>query len=183
MIRQTVLALVGVFSLVIAATVTAASEPDPVVFTVAGKITKFNRGPTDGFADAFFAYHDIAFARAFAFTRRELEALGNHKLVARYPGRDLSITVEGPRLVDVLDAVGALGKSVSIMAFDGYAAEIPIAELRKYPVVLALKRDGRYLDIGGRGPAWVVYPTRDHPELAAQDDAKWVWSAFFLRVE
>ena len=180
MIKRMTMALVLIFSLSVAA---VAAEPDPVVLTVAGEITKFNRGPTDGFADAFFAYHDIVFPRAFAFTRRDLEALGSHKLVANYPGKDVTLTVEGPRLSDVLDAVGANGATASVMAFDGYAAEIPLAELRKYPILLALKRDGRYLDIGGRGPAWVVYPTNDHAELAAHDDAKWVWSAFFIRVE
>ena len=160
-----------------------AASDDPVVLTIAGDIAKTNRGATDGFADAFFRYHDITFARAFAFTRGDLERLGTHQLTATYPGKDLSVTVEGPRLSDVLDAVGARGETVHVLAFDGYSAVTTIAELRRYPVVLALKRNGRCLDIGGRGPAWVIYPSNEHPELAARDDTKWVWSVFFIRVE
>ena len=50
-------------------------------------------------------------------------------------------------------------------------------------MILALKGNGHYLDIGGRGPAWVIYPTDDYPELAARDDAKWVWSVFFIQIQ
>ena len=186
MVRHRALLLSAIFccvATIVTATTWAAGAGDQVVLTIAGDIAKTNRGATDDFAEAFFRYHDITFARAFEFTRRDLERLGAHELTAKYPGKDLTVRAEGPRLSAVLDAVRARGTTATIMAFDGYATEIPLAELRKYPVVLALNRDGRDLGIGGRGPAWVVYPTSGYPELAARDDARWVWSAFFIRVE
>ncbi len=66
-----------------------------------------------------------------------------------------------------------------ITALDGYAAEIPVAETKG--VVLALKVNGQDLGIGGRGPAWLVYP--DDAAFAEQGDARWVWSVFFIRVQ
>lgn len=58
-----------------------------------------------------------------------------------------------------------------------------MSDLATWPVVLALKSGGAWLAVGGRGPAWVVYPVGDFPALADRDDAKWVWAAFFIRVE
>lgn len=84
----------------------------------------------------------------------------------------------------MLKAAGATGQTVKVYALDGYGAEIPLSELRQYPVLLALKADGKYLGLGGRGPTWVVYPRDDrHPALKSHDDAKWVWSALRIEVE
>lgn len=161
----------------------AADDGGPVVLTVTGKIGKGNRAKLNKFDDAFLNHHKASFKKAFAFTRQGLAALGMHKLTTRYPGKDLRISVEGPLLRDVLKAAGAHGRKLFVLALDGYAAEIPIDELKTYPVVLAVKRDGRWLGIGGRGPAWVVYPLDDYPALAKRDDAKWVWAAFHIKVE
>ena len=58
------------------------------------------------------------------------------------------------------------------MALDGYAPELDLADLEKYPVILAIKKDGKYLGVGDRGPTWIIYPRNDYPELAEKDDAK-----------
>ena len=50
-------------------------------------------------------------------------------------------------------------------ALNDYTIEIPIAELRQYPVLLALDRDGQPLSVRHRGPIWLVYPWSDFPEL------------------
>lgn len=156
----------------------------PVLVTVAGAVDNTNRGPVDPFADGFFAFHEIAFERAVEFDLAALEALGMHEMRAHYPNWPGPSTFEGPLLADVLAAAGATGTRLRAVALDGYAAEVPLADLQKYPVILALKRDGRYLGLGGRGPAWVVYPREDYPELqAAPDDAGLAWAVFALLVE
>ncbi len=156
----------------------------PVLLTVAGAIENANRGPVDPFTDGFLAFHEIAFERAVEFDLAGLEALGMHEARARYPNWPGLSTFEGPLLADVLAAAGAAGSSLRAVALDGYASEIPLADLQKYPVLLALKRDGRYLGIGGRGPAWIVYPREDYPALqAAPDDAGLPWAGFVLIVE
>jgi hypothetical protein len=169
------------------ATARAAELPPPtgpVLVTVAGAVENANRGPVDPFADGFFAYHEIVFERAAAFDLAALEALGMHQTTARYPNWPGMSTFEGPLLADVLAAAGARGISLRAVALDGYASDIPLADLEKYQVLLALKRDGKYLGIGGRGPAWIVYPREDHAELqAAKDDAALAWAVFVLLVE
>ncbi len=158
----------------------AADAPSgPVVITVAGAIQNANRGPVDPFDDTFFAYHEIAFERAFGFDRAALEALGMHRITTKYPGSETVIEAEGPLLRDILAAAGATGDVAVVTALDGYAAEVAIADAAE--AVLALRVDGRELGLGGRGPAWLVFP--DDPALAERGDAQWVWAAFFVRVE
>lgn len=156
----------------------------PVVLTVAGAVQNPNRGPVDPFADGFFVHHEIAFDRATEFDLAALEALGMHEVSAQYPNWPARSTFEGPLLADVLAAAGAAGRTVRTLALDGYAAEIPASDLRTYPIVLAVKRDGRYLGLGGRGPLWVIYPRDDFPALQqAKDDASLAWAVFAILVD
>ncbi|MBE0530419.1 MAG: hypothetical protein IH626_06285 [Rhodospirillales bacterium] len=161
----------------------AQAADGPVVLTVAGAIANANRGPVDPFDDGFFNSGQIAFDKAAAFDIVDLQALGVKRLEVRYPDWPKGFVFEGPLLGDVLAKAGATGKVVRVQALDGYAAEIPMEDIRKYPVVLAIKRDGRFLGIGDRGPAWVVFPRDDYPEFKAQDDSKWVWAVYYIHVE
>lgn len=156
----------------------------PVVLTIHGKIANSNRGALNDFEDAFFKFGNVSFDRAAQFDLAMLEKLGMKTLSVRYDTWPKAYKFEGPLLADVMTAAGATGKTIKVYALDGYGAEIPLAELQQYPVLLALKADGRYLGLGGRGPAWVVYPRDDkHPALKSHDDAKWVWSALRIEVE
>ena len=46
--------------------------------------------------------------------------------------------------------------------------EIPIADLAKFNVLLALKRDGEYMPTRDKGPLFIVYPYDSEPELKSQ---------------
>lgn len=161
-----------------------AQPAGPVVLTIHGKIANPNRGALNDFDDAFFKFGSVSFDRAAQFDLAMLEKLGMKSLTVKYDTWPKAYKFEGPLLADVLKAAGANGQTVKVFALDGYGAEIAMAELRQYPVLLALKADGKYLGLGGRGPTWVVYPRDDqHPALKSHDDAKWVWSALRIEVE
>lgn len=178
------LCVLAVFAIaVMAAPIGAKAADGPVVLTVAGNVTHPNRGPVDPFVDAFFNNAAITFDKAATFSVKDLEAIGMKTLTVRYPDWPKGFTFEGPLLKDVLAKAGASGTTVRVQALDGYSAEIPMADVQRYPVVLAIKRDGQYLGIGDRGPAWVVFPRDDYPELQSQDDARWVWAAYYIHVE
>lgn len=155
----------------------------PVVLTIHGNIEHSNRGPIEPFMDAFFNFGNVKFERAVAFDSAMLEKLGMQKLRTKYENWPEWVDFEGPLLRDVIRAAGARGKSIRVFAMDNYGAEIPVAEIEKFPVILALKANGRWLGLGDRGPTWVVYPRDQYPELKIQDDAKWVWSAIRIDVE
>lgn len=161
----------------------AAQEKGPTILTISGEIETANRGAVDPFDDVYLEFHDVAFDKAFAFDQSTLSALAQHKITTKYPGQDRTVEVEGPLLKDVLAAAGATGETAKLLALDGYAVELPLAELEKFPVVLALKNNGEWLGLGGRGPTWVVYPQDDFAELADRDDANWVFNVFYIAVE
>ena len=160
----------------------AARPRGPVVLTVTGEVGKPNRGPLDPFADKFMTFQGTQFSRATEFDQAGLWALGTHIVRVQYPGWHAAHTFEGPLLRDVLSAAGVASGVVQPVALDGYAADIPYADLERWPVILALKMDGRWLPLGGAGPAWVIYPRDDFADLAQSDDAKWVWGVSHIRV-
>jgi hypothetical protein len=66
----------------------------------------------------------------------------------------------------LLDRLQASGQHVEAVALDGYASPpLSLADLRKYGVILALKKNGEYMRVRERGPIWMIYPIDDFPEL------------------
>ncbi len=82
----------------------------------------------------------------------------------------------GLRLRDVLTHFNISGTVAEAIAFDAYRIDIPVADALNYDVILARKVDGKQLSIRDRGPLWVVYPLKDHPELKTPVfEARAVW--------
>lgn len=69
-----------------------------------------------------------------------------------------------------------------VLALDGFATEISAVDLAAYDWIVAVKRDGRYLDIGQRGPLWIVYARRDGKAIGEDDEQRWPW-AFLIEVK
>jgi hypothetical protein len=155
----------------------------PVILTVSGKITQSNRGASDETNDPFFKNQQIKFARAAVFDLAMLEALAQRKIEADYPQGGPLHKFQGPLLRDVLNAAGAQGRVVKVLALDGYNQDIDMREIEQWPIVLAVKQDGAYLPLGGFGPTRIVFPRRDVPALADRNDDKWVWGIVHIAVE
>ena len=154
-----------------------------VVLTVAGDVGATNRGPYDDFEDGFFKHHERTFSKAAAFDLAMLEGLGMHAVDVAYDKWPKAAHFEGPWLKDVLAAAGASGKDISVLALDGFASEIGAADVAAYDWIVAVKRDGRYLGIGQRGPLWLVYARRDGKAIGAEDEQRWPWAAFLIEVK
>ena len=167
-------------------TALADALPQPggqVVLTVAGKIGKTNRPPTDGFDDAYLNGQELGFDKAAAFDLPMLEALGTQTIKLGIEAWPKDFVFEGPWLRDLLAAVGAQGRTVRAFALDGYAVEIPVEELETHAWMVALKRDGQYLGLGGRGPLWLVYQLPKGRTPTEDDEARWVWATYYIEVE
>ena len=154
-----------------------------VVLTVAGDVGATNRGPYDDFEDGFFKHHERKFDKAAEFDLAMLEGLGMHAVDVAYDKWPKAAHFEGPWLKDVLAAAGAAGKDVSVLALDGFASEISAADVAAYDWIVAVKRDGRYLGIGQRGPLWLVYARRDGKPIGMEDEQRWPWAAFMIEVK
>ena len=93
---------------------------------------------------------------------------------------------EGVLLSALLDVVGADpdATSLKLTALNDFESPAPIADGRKWPVMLALKRDGEYMSRRDRGPIWMIYPQHAYPEVGQREySSRWVWQLKAITVE
>lgn len=131
----------------------AAPLPVPVektILTVSGKITTPNKDDTA------------------QFDRRMLEDLGMVSVETTTPWHKGTTRFEGVPLKKLMDTVGAKGQRIVVVALNDYSSEIPIEDVRRYNVILALKRDGEYMPVRDKGPLFIIYPYDSDPELRSQ---------------
>ena len=152
-VRRCTLGVLGAVLFLSTPSVHAADLTAPtgkVLLTVQGAITKTNA------------------SKIALFDRQQLEQLGLHKLVTSNPFIEGIHTFEGPLLSAVLDQVGAKGETLEAHALDGYNVDIPISDIRTYPVILALKMDGKVMRVRSKGPLWIIYPVDQFDELKSE---------------
>ena len=124
------------------------------------------------------------FEDAARFDRQMLEALGTTKLRTWTAWTDNVPEFEGILARDLLDAVGAEGTTLIASALNDYEVSIPIEELRRYPVMLALKMNGEYLKVRDKGPIWIVYPRDQYKQLQdSLTDKRWIWQLYKIEVK
>ncbi|MFO1349997.1 MAG: molybdopterin-dependent oxidoreductase [Gammaproteobacteria bacterium] len=139
----------------LAAAMARAAEPLPapfskVILSIEGKVLVAN------------SQHGAEFDKAM------LEAMPQQTVRTETPWTDGVTVFEGPLLSTVLERVGAQGEVLEAAALNDYKVEIPVADARRYPVIVALKMNGAALQVRTRGPLWVVYPWSQHAELQTE---------------
>lgn len=143
--RLTVAALLALPSLAAAMGLPPASGP--VVLTVTGDIARTNAGPAAEF--------DLAM----------LEALATRETVTQTPWYDGIRSFSGPLMSAVMEAVGARGEALRVIAINDYAVDIPVTDGMDWPVIFATRIDGRPLSVRDKGPLFVIYPFDEQPDL------------------
>ncbi len=117
------------------------------MLTVSGKIGVKNAGET---------------AR---FDMKMLAALPQHSFTTSTPWYDRPVKFTGPLLADVLAAVKASGSTVSAVAINDYAIQIPVADTTQHKVIVARLLDDKPMPVREKGPLFVVYPFDDSATL------------------
>lgn len=113
-----------------------------------------------------------------------LQNLPKHTLYTSTSVTDGIRIFEGPLVRDVLNLMGAQGKTVQATALNNYSVDIPITDFYNFDVILATHMDGALLAATSKGPLWIVYPRDDKRVL--QDiryDYRWVWQLHRLTVK
>ncbi len=83
---------------------------------------------------------------------------------------------EGIMLKDLLSFLGASGTKLIATALDGYSIEIPAYDAERYPVILAMKKNGVEMAVRDKGPIWIIYPIDQFEELKDQKySARSIW--------
>jgi hypothetical protein len=123
------------------------SPTGPVVLTVTGRIANTNAGKTAEF--------DMAM----------LEALPGRTAKVNTPWAEGINAFQGPLTRAVLEAVGAAGTKLKVIALNDYSAEVPAEDFIKFDVILALRKNDAYLPVRNQGPIFVIYPFDLNPGL------------------
>lgn len=97
--------------------------------------------------------------------RAMIESLGVKSFTTSTPWTDNPNHFEGPLMRDLLTYVGAGSDTFQLVAHDDYEVKISGVDFDGYPVILALKMDGRYMSLRHKGPLWMIFPWDDYPEL------------------
>lgn len=121
-----------------------------VILTISGKIANTNKDDT--------AQFDLPM----------LEKLGTQSFETTTPWYDGKVKFEGVPMARLMDVVGATGLGITVKALNDYATDIPMEDFKKYPTILALKRDGAYMPVRDKGPLFIVYPYDSDPALKHQ---------------
>ncbi|MCT2386549.1 molybdopterin-dependent oxidoreductase [Erwinia pyrifoliae] len=82
----------------------------------------------------------------------------------------------GVKLSDLLKNYHVSSDVIRVFAWDDYSYTLPVAELLKYQVILAYKKNNEYMDMSEMGPYAIIYPRDIYHELKTLEvNAKTVW--------
>lgn len=99
------------------------------------------------------------------FDLARLQALPQYEVVTSNPWVDKPHRYRGPKLADVLAAVGADGKSITLTALNSFQIRIDWEKVAKYDPILAWEDDGVIMRVRDKGPLWFMLPLDQYPEL------------------
>jgi len=97
-----------------------------------------------------------------------LDALPQHSFVTRTPWFNSARKFSGPLLRELLAAVGAQGQTLMAVALNDYKIEIPLDDLRRYPVLLATRLDDQPMRVRDKGPLFIIYPFDASADLRSE---------------
>jgi hypothetical protein len=152
------------------------------VLTVGGLVGSPNRGALEPDRDRLFNRNSITFQKARFFTAGELSILPRKTVTASAYGRDLNAS--GPLLRDVLAAAQpeAAAKTARLSALDGYAAELPLADIDAQQWILAMEDNGQGFAIGQFGPLYALRQLGPEEKKTEEEEAKWVHSLYYIEL-
>ncbi len=106
-----------------------------------------------------------------------LSTLPQYRLVTNSPWEKGQQEFEGVLFRDVLALMQLEdADAVLVRAIDNYAQRIPRQDWVDFPALLALRSSGAFLTRRDQGPARLVYPVLDYPELDNPVHRnRWVW--------
>lgn len=118
------------------------------------------------------------------FDRRMLENMPMTSFVTGTPWTEQKHRWEGVLMSDFLRLVGAGSQSFLASALDDYHVQVEGIDFTKYPIILALKRDGKVMRVRNKGPIWLMFPWDDYPEIHNDTNIAFsVWQLSAIKID
>lgn len=117
------------------------------------------------------------------FDMHMLEALAGRKGQMETPWTEGAVTFSGPLLRSVIEAAGAHGSNIKVIALNDYAADLPIEDAMSIDTMLATRMDGNLMSVRDKGPLFLVYPfDKDRSLFNEKYFARSVWQIRAIEV-
>ncbi len=68
----------------------------------------------------------------------------------------------------LMQKVGAKGTKIEVVALNKYRTAIPVEDFARHGPILALKRNGNYMEVRDKGPLFIIYPYDAKSELKSE---------------
>ncbi len=118
------------------------------------------------------------------FDLKMIEALPQHSFTTQTPWYSTPVKFTGPKLSDVLAAVGAQGKDIQAVAINNYQITIPMSDAQRYPVVMAWKINDQPIPVRAKGPLFIAFPYDNDAALrTAQYYERSIWQLKQLNIQ
>lgn len=136
-------------------------------------------------ANPYFELKASPGATAVAVGADEYAAIGQTEISTTiFVLNDGEHKVKGVLMRDLVKYSGGTGEVVKLIALDGYEMSVPMTDFVKYDAVVATEIDGKPLSIRDHGPAWLIYPVSEHPELNdTVYESRAVWQIKSISIE
>jgi hypothetical protein len=137
-----------------------APSGDPIL-TISGDISHTNSGDT------------------LVFDMETLEKLGLVKYAVNDPWLNSNISYTGVLMSKLLEVVGAADSATTVhfTALDDYQVDITIADIQKWPILLATRSNDALMALDAGGPTRVAFPYDQYDDidpLTYKDS--WIWN-------
>ena len=138
-----------------------------VILTVTGKIGTTNQD------------------NSIVMDRDMIESVGQIEYKVTDPFENKPYVYRGPLMSDLLNLwkVPEDAQTLKVAALDDYTVEVPIGEVRKYPVIFALQQEGQYMPTSTRGPAMLVFPYDNFKFDVTVYNNYWAWQIKSIEVK
>ena len=118
------------------------------------------------------------------FDLEMLEKLPMTSFVTATPWTEKTHRWEGVLMSDFLRHIGAGSQSFRASALDDYYVQVEGIDFNKYPIILALKRDGKKMRVRDKGPIWLMFPWDDYPKIHNETNVAFsVWQLSEIRID
>lgn len=137
-----------------------------VLLTVGGAIGRGNAQDSAGRLEA-------------RFDRAMLEQIGLTEVKTATPWHTGTMRFEGVPLKALLALVESRGSNLLATAHNEYSAGLPVSDVARYNVILAMKLNGEVMTFRDKGPLFIIYPFDS--DKALQTDTIYIRSVWQLR--
>jgi len=112
-----------------------------------------------------------------------LTKLESTTITTNQPWTDEPKEYTGVRINTLLDHIGATSSRFEALASNEYKFILSDIDFEKYPIIIAYKIDGAFLETRKLGPLLIVFPFDDYPELLNEyNKAASVWQLIEMRI-